>query len=518
MLNVSVLRRKFILQFLGLLLPVTAILIFQSVTHIYKSNELERAFFTYDYSNSVKNNYNKFLDGVVDAIDTEQLSSDAVNALGQAVTNMEKLDTLDTTANLSSIVADMKKMHSAFESDRSLDTIFPLKDIINGTANQIKQLSADYQEKNRTVIEGNIQSTKDAQVAIGVILALTIVLSIWIIKVIVQKITRPLSAAVDISVRIANGELSRIDENSIKEDIGHLLESLNSMNQNLFQIVTKVKTTANSIAQSADTASSEASHVVSSIAEQSTKIEKANNSIRDICQCMSDDVNQNAVQAVNSAKETLELAKTGNANMSKSIEATERIVGSVGSSAELIHALSNSIQKISEITGIIKGIADQTNLLALNAAIEAARAGEQGRGFAVVADDVRKLSEKTSVSTSDITRIINEISNQSRDVVEAMTVVKDDVELGAGYNRTTGDILTQIVTAIGSVSEQVKEIADSAMQQSNEGQSILENIEQVSSMASDNMQSMQHMQQSAKDLASISNEMQQIVGQFKIQA
>ncbi|MBC8412114.1 methyl-accepting chemotaxis protein, partial [bacterium] len=329
MLNVSVLRRKFILQFLGLLLPVTAILIFQSVTHIYKSNELERAFFTYDYSNSVKNNYNKFLDGVVDAIDTEQLSSDAVNALGQAVTNMEKLDTLDTTANLSSIVADMKKMHSAFESDRSLDTIFPLKDIINGTANQIKQLSADYQEKNRTVIEGNIQSTKDAQVAIGVILALTIVLSIWIIKVIVQKITRPLSAAVDISVRIANGELSRIDENSIKEDIGHLLESLNSMNQNLFQIVTKVKTTANSIAQSADTASSEASHVVSSIAEQSTKIEKANNSIRDICQCMSDDVNQNAVQAVNSAKETLELAKTGNANMSKSIEATERIVGSV---------------------------------------------------------------------------------------------------------------------------------------------------------------------------------------------
>ncbi|MBC8414418.1 methyl-accepting chemotaxis protein, partial [bacterium] len=198
--------------------------------------------------------------------------------------------------------------------------------------------------------------------------------------------------------------------------------------------------------------------------------------------------------------------------------ATERSVGSVGSSAELIHALSNSIQKISEITGIIKGIADQTNLLALNAAIEAARAGEQGRGFAVVADDVRKLSEKTSVSTSDITRIINEISNQSRDVVEAMTVVKDDVELGAGYNRTTGDILTQIVTAIGSVSEQVKEIADSAMQQSNEGQSILENIEQVSSMASDNMQSMQHMQQSAKDLASISNEMQQIVGQFKIQA
>ena len=108
----------------------------------------------------------------------------------------------------------------------------------------------------------------------------------------------------------------------------------------------------------------------------------------------------------------------------------QSIAESVSQSDEVIQLLNNKSKQIGDILEVIQNIADQTNLLALNAAIEAARAGEHGRGFAIVADEVRKLAEKSSVSSSEISKLISEIQDDMSKTVKSMGHVNEEVQSG----------------------------------------------------------------------------------------
>jgi methyl-accepting chemotaxis protein len=104
----------------------------------------------------------------------------------------------------------------------------------------------------------------------------------------------------------------------------------------------------------------------------------------------------NARQANALANNATDMADTGN-------DSVQAMVGTIGQ-------ISNSSRKISEITGVIEGIAFQTNILALNAAVEAARAGEQGRGFAVVASEVRSLAQRSAAAAEEITGFVRPLT------------------------------------------------------------------------------------------------------------
>jgi methyl-accepting chemotaxis protein len=185
-------------------------------------------------------------------------------------------------------------------------------------------------------------------------------------------------------------------------------------------------------------------------------------------------------------------------------------------SAGLVAFLGQQSEQIGRIIGVIDDIADQTNLLALNAAIEAARAGEQGRGFAVVADEVRKLAERTTTATKEITQMIHGVQEGTRLAVTAMQNGTKEVELGVKATREAGDSLREIINISDRVGDMVTHIAASAAQQSTATEEVNRSTERIAEIAATTANGAIETNKALEDLASLANDIQRQVGQFRL--
>jgi len=151
---------------------------------------------------------------------------------------------------------------------------------------------------------------------------------------------------------------------------------------------------------------------------------------------------ETVVNATTQAKAT---AERGSDSIRQTLQQMESIEQAVESSATTIQETNTHAQQIGDIVSTIEDIADQTNLLALNAAIEAARAGEQGKGFAVVASEVRKLAEKSAISTREISLIIATVQASAKRASAAMDAAMEKVRDGSSLARRSGQALDELL-------------------------------------------------------------------------
>ena len=172
-----------------------------------------------------------------------------------------------------------------------------------------------------------------------------------------------------------------------------------------------------------------------------------------------DDTTKRVEAVTGAAGRAATTAKEGGVAVAQTISSIESVRTAVTKSAEYVAALGTQSQEIGQIVEAIDDIASQTNLLALNAAIEAARAGEHGKGFTVVAAEVRKLAERSSSETKEITQRITAIQQQVADVVRAMQVGGSEVEKSAVLGRQASTALTSILGAVEDSHTQAAAIA-----------------------------------------------------------
>jgi methyl-accepting chemotaxis protein len=212
--------------------------------------------------------------------------------------------------------------------------------------------------------------------------------------------------------------------------------------------------------------------------------------------------------------------------------AIRQVAGASAQVGTAIEALAAKSERIGGIVATITGISEQTNLLALNAAIEAARAGEQGRGFAVVAEEVRKLAEESSEAAHEIAGLIGEIQEQTRAVVGVVADGAQRTEDGVATVERTREAFEAIGTAVEEMSGRVGEIAAAVAQITSEAEraeadmaevaAVAEqssaSAEQVSASTQQTSASTQQIAASASDLAGTAEELERLVGRFRVGA
>ncbi len=181
----------------------------------------------------------------------------------------------------------------------------------------------------------------------------------------------------------------------------------------------------------------------------------------------------------------------------------------------MIQSLGEKSHQITAIVQVIREIADQTNLLALNAAIEAARAGEQGRGFAVVADEVRKLAERTSESTQQITGMIKAVQDGVKESITQMQQAEESVKKGVHLANEAQTAVQTIRSGSVQVCQLIADISHALSEQSSASQEIARNIEHITSIISDSRESSASNKNASENLEQCAVALLQSVHVFK---
>ena len=216
----------------------------------------------------------------------------------------------------------------------------------------------------------------------------------------------------------------------LKDDTNTTIERLREVVGSIKEATDAIDTAAKEIAAGNQDLSSRTEEQASSLEETSSSMEQLNATVR-----------QNA----DNAKQANELAKRSNDGVVKGGQVVKQVVITMGE-------IQASSKRISDIIGVIDGIAFQTNILALNAAVEAARAGEQGRGFAVVATEVRNLAQRSATAAKEIKTLIAESV--------------DKVESGAKLVHQAGATMDEVVVSFQQVARLVTDIASASREQS----------------------------------------------------
>lgn len=428
---------------------------------------------------------------------------DVQKRLGQL---KQAVDKPGIPANVKSLVADIEKNEKSYGpvalaivdlalADKRDEAIAKINDECRPLLAALIGKTDEYQhttdERSKQLVEtSELDFEAQRRILVGLALlatAIAVLCGVLITRGVLRALGAEPDALSKAASKVASGDLSSI-AGAGAAPAGSVLASLSAMQQNLASIVTKVRGATDSI-------STGTSEIAMGNVDLSQRTEEQASALQQTAATMEEFTSTIRNNAEN-AKVADQLAINASAVATQGGEVVSKVV-------DTMKAINDSSRKISDIIGVIDGIAFQTNILALNAAVEAARAGEQGRGFAVVATEVRNLAQRSATAAKEIKALINE------------SVEK--VSMGTSLVDQAGRTMAEVVGAIKRVSDIVGEISSASAEQSSGVAQIGQAVNQMDQATQQNAALVEEGAAAAQSLELQAKQLTEAVQAFKLE-
>lgn len=390
-------------------------------------------------------------------------------------------------------VAQLLQAESVNERRASTDLLFTE---VRPLANKADDLMTELVERKRSNADRLSSETDAIYAGIRMLLisltlggmvtgvAIGVLLTRWLTQ---QLGGEPVDVA-NAASAIAAGDLSTPIDNS-RARPGSVVDAMQHMQASLRNVVQSVRSSSDSIATGANQIAMGNADLSQRTEEQASNLEETAASMEEL----SSTVRNNS----DTAKQAAQLAQSASGVATKGGEVVQQVV-------HMMEEINASSQKISEIIGVIDGIAFQTNILALNAAVEAARAGEQGRGFAVVASEVRSLAGRSADAAKEIKALIG-------DSVEK-------VAAGGQLVNAAGNTMQDIVEQVRRVTDLILEINAATLEQTSGIDQINNAVVQLDQVTQQNAALVEESASAAESLNQQAQQLVRAVAIFKLNA
>jgi len=381
-----------------------------------------------------------------------------------------------------------------FETLKSGDVAAAIRDLdtkLLPAANSYMDTMAQLQKFQRELVDTAVAASNTTIERQGMLMLALAGLAVAIASLVAWRITvsvtAPLHQAVGIASAVAAGDLNGHVQTTRKDELGDLLNALASMKTSLIQTVGQVRSATDSI----NTASYE---IASGNQDLSARTEQAASNLEETAASME--------ELTSTVRQSADAARQANQLAASAAEIAVRGGQVVGQVVTTMDEINHSSKKISDIIGVIDGIAFQTNILALNAAVEAARAGEQGRGFAVVAGEVRNLAQRSAEAAKEIKNLIG--------------ASVDRVEAGSRLVADAGQTMSEIVGSVQRVSDIIGEITAAAGEQSDGIGQVNVAVTQLDQMTQQNAALVEQSAAAAESLKDQASRLTEVIKIFRI--
>jgi len=334
----------------------------------------------------------------------------------------------------------------------------------------------------------------------------------WLI---VGNISRRIGEAGAVAARVATGDLAVAVPSRGGDEVGKLFHHLANMQEGLRGIATALLHGTARLDEAAQGLAAAGKQAAASSDSQSETTSAMAASVEQLSVAI-DEVGSHADFAHASATDVKVAVDSGTRSVHETADEVRRsslLVIEASASLKELEGLSSDIGKI---VSVIKDIAGQTNLLALNAAIEAARAGEQGRGFAVVADEVRKLAERTTQSTAEISGMVERIQSGTAHAVAEMSHGVQRISDSANIAHQAGDSVAAIQDKVRQVEQAAGDIQFTLKEQGVAAREVATSVERIATMTEENAAVSRQVAETSRQVAELADNLKHLGARFHL--